>query len=160
MSEVETAFSPIRDQLLHEAAARLTDLGARMHPDHRIDLARDSVLFSPLAGLNHAERVFLAATMHFRYGGRRRDLETRPEFGLISNAQCNVAQMLGMTLRLGAKLSGRSEDLLSQFTLSVTPDLVRLEVDENVHDLYVERSLALLETLASAVGRQMDVYYV
>lgn len=160
MSQVETGFSPIRDKLLHEAAARLTDVGARLHPDHRTSLARDMVLYSPIAGISHAERIFLAAAVHFRYGGRRRALDGQPVFGLIEPDQLNVAQMLGMTLRLGAKLSGRSEDLLGQFKLSVTPDVVRLEVDESVHDLYVERSLHLLESLAAAIGRRMDVFYV
>lgn len=160
VSEIETAFSPIRDTLLHEAAARLTDIGARLHPDHRTGLARDLVLASPIAGVTHAERVFLAAAVHFRYGGRRRELAERPEFGLVNEDQLNVAQMLGMTLRLGAKLSGRSEDLLANFQLSVIPELVRLEVDESVHDLYVERSLMLLGSLAGAIGRRMDVYYV
>ncbi len=157
---LETAFGPVRDRVLHEAATRLTDLGARHHPDHRADLARDSVLYAPFAGVTHAERVFLAAAIHYRYAGKRSVLEDNPIFHLIDEDQHNLAQMLGLSLRLGAKLSGRSPALLDRYSLTVGPDVIRLEVDESVRDLYVERSVALLDQLAAAVGRKGEVAYV
>jgi exopolyphosphatase/guanosine-5'-triphosphate,3'-diphosphate pyrophosphatase len=157
---LETAFGDVRDQILHEAATRLTDLGARQHPDHRADLARDIVLYAPFAGVSHAERVFLAAAIHYRYAGKRAVLEDDPIFHLITEEQHNLAQMLGLSLRLGAKLSGRSPALLDRYSLTVGPDVIRLEVDESVRDLYVERSVALLDQLAAAVGRTGEVVYV
>lgn len=160
LQQVENAFSAERDRVLHEAAARLTDLGARLHPDHRADLARDSVLYSPLAGITHPERAFLAAAIHFRYAGKRAELDLHPEFKLLDHAQLDIAQMLGQTLRLGAKLSGRSPRLLGRFTLRVTQHEVRLDVAESVRDLYVERSVALLGDLAGAIGREGVVRYV
>ena len=42
----------------------------------------------------------------------------------------------------------------------MTPDAVRLAVDESVRDLYVERSLSLLDNLAGAIGRDGKVDYV
>lgn len=160
MREVETAFDPVRDRVLQEAGARLTDLGARFHPDHRADLARDTVLYAPFAGVTHAERAFLATAMHYRYAGKRGALEGHDEFDLLTPGQHNIAQMMGCALRLGAKLSGRAPRLLDRFTLSVTPDAVRLAVDESVRDLYVERSLSLLDNLAGAIGRDGKVDYV
>lgn len=160
MREVETAFSPARDRVLQEAGARLTDLGARFHPDHRADLARDTVLYAPFAGATHPERAFLAAAIHYRYAGKRAVLEEMDAFDLLSETQHNVAQMMGCALRLGAKLSGRAPRLLDRFTLSVTPDSVRLAVDESVRDLYVERSLSLLDNLARAIGREGRADYV
>lgn len=160
MANVDTVFTPRRDRVLQETAARLADLGARRHPDHRLELTRDSVLYAPFAGINHAERVFLAAVMHHRYGGKRSALEDQPVFHLIDEAQHDVAQMLGCTLRLGAKLSGRSASLLDCFTLRVEPGLVCLDIDESVHDLYIERSVTLLGTLAGAIGRKGEVRYL
>lgn len=157
---LETAFGPARDRVLHEAATRLTDLGARHHPDHRADLARGSVLYAPFAGVTHAERVFLAAAIHYRYAGKRAVLEDNPIFHLIDEDQHNLAQMLGLSLRLGAKLSGRSPALLDRYSLTVGPDVIRLEVDESVRDLYVERSVSLLDNLATVVGRTGEVVYV
>ena len=157
---LETAFGDVRDQILHEAATRLTDLGARQHPDHRADLVRGIVLYAPFAGVSHAERVFLAAAIHYRYAGKRAVLEDDPIFQLITADQHKLAQMLGLSLRLGAKLSGRSPALLDRYALTVSPDVIRLEVDESVRDLYVERSVALLDQLAAAVGRTGEVVYV
>lgn len=160
MREVETAFDPARDRVLQEAGARLTDLGARFHPDHRAELARDTVLYAPFAGVTHAERAFLAAALHYRYAGKRSQLEKHDEFDLLDETQHNVAQMMGCALRLGAKLSGRATRLLDRFTLSVTPETVHLSVDESVRDLYVERSLSLLDNLAGAINRKAETEYV
>jgi exopolyphosphatase/guanosine-5'-triphosphate,3'-diphosphate pyrophosphatase len=160
MREVETAFDPARDRVLQETAARLTDLGARFHPDHRAELARDTVLYAPFAGVTHPERAFLAAAIHYRYAGKRSQLDAHEEFHLLDERQHNIAQMMGCALRLGAKLSGRASRLLDRFSLSVTPETVRLEVDESLRDLYVERSLSLLDNLAGAIGRKADVAYV
>jgi exopolyphosphatase/guanosine-5'-triphosphate,3'-diphosphate pyrophosphatase len=156
---VGPAFARTRDKTLAEAASCLVDLGARLHPDHRCELARDSVLYGPFADLTHEERVFLAAVTHHRYGGRRRVLDQLPAFGLLTAEQRALAVMLGTALRLGAKLSGRSAALLARSRLCVEPDWVRLEVDEDMRDLYVERSIRLLTNLANAVGRQADVRY-
>lgn len=50
--------------------------------------------------------------------------------------------------------------MLDRYSLTVGPDVIRLEVDESVRDLYVERSVALLDQLAAAVGRTGEVVYV
>jgi exopolyphosphatase/guanosine-5'-triphosphate,3'-diphosphate pyrophosphatase len=159
LKQLDPAFDAGRDAILVEAAARLVDIGARLHPDHRADLARESVLYAPFAGISHAERAFLAATVHFRYGGRRRDLTAQPVFQLLDKQQCLIAEMLGISLRLAAKLSGRTADLLARFEMRIDAGHVQLLVDEDVRDLYVERSVTLLTSLAKAIGRQPDIRF-
>ena len=56
-------FEPGRDLTLMAAACRLADMGARLHPDHRADLAYDQVLRAPTAGQTHAERAYLATAV-------------------------------------------------------------------------------------------------
>jgi exopolyphosphatase/guanosine-5'-triphosphate,3'-diphosphate pyrophosphatase len=46
-----------RDPILLAAACRLADLGARLHPDHRGDLAFEQVLRAPIAGIARARWV-------------------------------------------------------------------------------------------------------
>lgn len=159
MTSLEPAFGMQRDRILQEAAARLADLGARMHPDHRVDLARDSVLYAPFAGVTHRERAFLGAVIHHRYGGSRRQFEALDVAKLISADQHDMARLIGMALRLGSKLSGRSEQLLERFRLSAPEGHIRIDIDESVHDLYVERSVSLLDEMASAMGREAQVVY-
>ncbi|MHA6288391.1 Ppx/GppA phosphatase family protein [Maricaulis sp. CAU 1757] len=160
LSGLQPVFSEERDAVLVAAAARLTDMGARLHPDHRADLARDSVLYAPFAAVSHAERVFLAAAIHYRYSGKRAALEELDVLHLIDEDRHDRAQMLGMTLRMAAKLSGRSPPLLGRFRLEVTEYEVRLEVDEGLRDLYVERCVSLLGNLAGIIGRESVVRYV
>ena len=62
-------FGAERDAVLVGAACRLADLGARLHPDHRLELVFDQVLRAPVAGISHVERAFLASAMNARYGG-------------------------------------------------------------------------------------------
>ena len=78
---------------------------------------------------------------------------------LLSEAQHERAEFLGLALRLAAKLSGRSEALLGRFTLSTEPDRLLLEVDDSVRDLYVERSISQLGGLAGIIGREAAVEY-
>ena len=49
------------------AACRLAELGAQLHPDHRARLIFDQVLRAPIAGMDHAERVFLACAAFARH---------------------------------------------------------------------------------------------
>src|SRR5690606_22502462 len=58
-----------REGLLRQAAATLADIGSAMHPDHRAELAADQVLYSPIAGMDHVERAFLAVALFHRYRG-------------------------------------------------------------------------------------------
>ncbi len=159
MASIDPVFGSPRDRTLEEAAARLADLGGRMHPDHRVDLARESVLYAPFADISHPERVFLAAALHHRYGGSRSVFEGLDVARLVSADQLDLARLIGMALRLGAKLSGRSEKLLTRFRLSAQGAKICLEIDEGVRDLYVERSLTLLDDIAAALGREVEVVY-
>jgi len=73
------AFSPERDAVLAAAACRLADLGARLHPDHRLELVFDQVLRAPIPGQTHPERVWLACALNGRH--RRGPPTPRPALG-------------------------------------------------------------------------------
>src|SRR6185312_12689610 len=60
---------------LRHAASLLCDLSWHEHPDYRADQALHTVLFMPVAGLDHAERAWLAAAVHARYGGNELGLD-------------------------------------------------------------------------------------
>src|SRR5690606_15423972 len=69
VSALPEVFGEERDALLTSSVCRLADLGARLHPDHRINLVFDQVLWSPIPGQTHVERAFMAVAMNARYGG-------------------------------------------------------------------------------------------
>lgn len=155
---IPRAFSEHDYRRYVEAACRMVDLGARFHPDHRGQLVRDTVLYAPLAGCCHAGRVFIAAILQTRYG------ETRSEpdaiLSLLDRDQRATAEAVGLVMRLAAKLSGRSPELLERFEVDIDRARIRLDVAESVHDLYVERALSNLDQIASRVGRAAQVRYL
>lgn len=117
-SALPEVFGEERDALLMSSVCRLADIGARLHPDHRPELVFDQVLWSPIAGQNHAERAFLALAMYARYGGTQKP---KPEVldRLLSPIGQRRARALGLAMRLACDLSGRSPQLLANAALSV-----------------------------------------
>ncbi|WKL56389.1 Ppx/GppA phosphatase family protein [Asticcacaulis sp. ZE23SCel15] len=97
---------------LIKAAAKLSDIGARLHPDHRADLVCDQVLRAPIPGQNHAERVFLACALYTRYSGDAYTKEPVLVSRILGDERHLQATQLGLTLRLGCDLSAKSDKLL------------------------------------------------
>ncbi|MCC5996112.1 MAG: Ppx/GppA family phosphatase [Oceanicaulis sp.] len=150
-------FSPERDPVLRAACARLADLGGRMHPDHRAELASTQTLYAPFGGVNHAERAFLALTVHHRYAGRRLRDESCPSRRLLDETQEQGALKLGLALRLGAALSGRSAPVLEAFRLDRSGQELVLRVDPGSEGLVIERARSRFDALSAALGLQPRV---
>ncbi|MFN3835249.1 MAG: Ppx/GppA family phosphatase [Glycocaulis sp.] len=144
-------FDPVRDPVLRGAAARLSQIGARMHPDHRAELASTEVLYAPFGGISHPERAFLALAIHHRYAGRQSRPEDCPSRRLLDDVQEEAALQLGFGLRLGTALSGGSAGLLKSFNLTRDDGSLVLEVEPGREDLAVERALSRFEALASVL---------
>jgi len=97
---------------LRYAAALLGDIASREHPDYRAEQAFRAALYSPMTGLDHRERAFLAAALHARYGGPEaaiRDTVSR----LIDTETAAAARVTGLALRLAFTLSGGVAKLLA-----------------------------------------------
>ena len=145
------AFDAVRDPILRAAAARLADLGGALHPDHRGEIMFDLVLRAPFAGISHPERAFLAAAVHHRHTRAAPHEEAAYE-RLLNDDQRKAAAALGAALRLGADLSGRSEQILRAFTLSLTSDHAMLATDAAHAHLLTDQVTKRLEPLAAVLG--------
>jgi exopolyphosphatase/guanosine-5'-triphosphate,3'-diphosphate pyrophosphatase len=145
-------FGQARDDQLTAAACRLADLGARLHPDHRVDLVFDQVLRSPIPGQNHAERAFLAVVANARYGGSAATPAPDAITRLLSPAGRKRGRALGQAIRLACDLSGRSPHLLANATARVEGDLLKLTAAPGFTDVLMgeqtrRRAKALAETM-------------
>lgn len=145
-----------RGPWLRAAAARLADLGSRLHPDHKAELASQLVLYAPFAGLTHSERAFLALAIHHRYAGKRQPEATGVFDRLLNEDQRVRAVAIGLALRLGAALSGRSEPLLGKFAIARDKAALVLNVPEAERELMVERAQSRFESLAQALGLEAE----
>ena len=144
-------FPEAREPVLLAAACRMADIGARLHPDHRADLAFDQVLRAPIAGQTHAERAFLAAAVFARYTTQAGKVETEVS-RMLSPERLRRARALGAGMRLGSHLSGRSPVLLAASGISLEPGLVVLTVQPESADLLLgEQTAKRLDALATAL---------
>jgi exopolyphosphatase/guanosine-5'-triphosphate,3'-diphosphate pyrophosphatase len=147
-----------REAVLTEAACRLADFGARLHPDHRADLAFAEVLRSPVAGQTHVERAFLAVAIHARYGGPPNPPDRKLVDRLLTPERQARARALGLALRLGADLSGRVPDLLRESDLSISGGKLVLSARPAWIDMLLgEQTEKRARSLATALGLELEM---
>jgi exopolyphosphatase/guanosine-5'-triphosphate,3'-diphosphate pyrophosphatase len=158
LEALPAAFSIERDALLADAACRLADLGARLHPDHRVDLAFDQVLRAPVPGQTHAERAFLASTVSARYAGPVATPEPDTVERLLSPEQRQTARALGLAIRLACDLSGRSPQLLVNARAAVRDGtLILSAADGYAPVLLGEQTRRRGKALAEAMGLKLII---
>jgi exopolyphosphatase/guanosine-5'-triphosphate,3'-diphosphate pyrophosphatase len=150
--KLEPVFEGKRDAVMLAAACRLADLGARLHPDHRAQLVFDQVLRAPIAGQTHAERAFLAVAIFTRHTSQPPP-EPETVNRLLTPERLERARVLGMAMRLGCDLSGRSPPLLAQASLSLEKGAAVLSADRPNADLLLgEQTAKRLASLAQPLG--------
>jgi exopolyphosphatase/guanosine-5'-triphosphate,3'-diphosphate pyrophosphatase len=147
-----------RDPILLAAACRLADIGARLHPDHRADVAFDQVLRAPLAGMNHAERAFLACTAFARYTGAAVTPEAATVARLLTAERRQRARALGAAVRLGCDLSGRNARLLEKSTLAIAGGRLVLTAEPGWSDMLIgEQTARRAATLAGVLKLKFEL---
>ncbi len=157
-SQLGPVFEDGRDQVMLAAAARLSEYGARLHPDHRADLVFDQILRAPIAGMNHPERAFLAAAAFARHTGANVTPAAQITGRLLSYDRLQRARALGAALRLGCDLSGRSPPLLARSKLSLENGALVLSADKAGADLLLgEQTAKRAGTLATVLGRTLEI---
>ena len=158
LAALPPVFDRERDAILADAACRLADLGARLHPDHRVELAFDQVLRAPVPGQTHAERAFLAVAVNARYGGSAATPEPATVARLLSEEQRQGARALGLAIRLACDLSGRSPQLLVNARAGVKDGALVLTASEGYADVLLgEQTRRRGKALAEAMGLKLDI---
>jgi exopolyphosphatase/guanosine-5'-triphosphate,3'-diphosphate pyrophosphatase len=140
------------------AACRLADLGARLHPDHRADVVFEQVLRAPIAGMNHAERAFLACAIFSRYTTATTTPEANVISRLLTAERRQRARALGAAIRLGCDLSGRNGRLLDKARLSLRDERLHLAAAPGWSDLLLgEQATKRAATLAGILRLKLDM---
>ncbi len=140
------------EQRLRVAACALSDYAWRDEAGLRAAESYRRLLRLPLIGLDHAERVFLAATIHARYGGAAADPALQPAIGLLTPELRRRAQLLGRVFLLGYRLSGGVPDILASARLQIDDSKVLLQVRRTARVPESEVVADRLRLLANAAG--------
>lgn len=158
LAAMPVTFGKARDDVLADAACRLADLGARLHPDHRVELAFDQVLRAPVPGQSHAERAWLATAVNARYGGPAATPEPKTVARLLTEEQLLAARTLGLAIRLACDLSGRAPQLLANAHAAVKDDTLVLTASDGYADVLLgEQTRRRGKALAEAMGLKLDI---
>jgi exopolyphosphatase / guanosine-5'-triphosphate,3'-diphosphate pyrophosphatase len=140
------------ERRLRVAACALSDIAWRDHPDVRAEESFRRLLQFPFIGIDHTERVFLAAVIHARYAGGPDAAWLKPAIELLPPSSRRRAQILGRDILLGYRLSGGVPEILDMARLDVQADQVRLEVASAARVPDSEVVGDRLKLLANAIG--------
>lgn len=139
---------------LRTAAAYLSEVGWRDHPDYRAEDNFSRVLHLPLAGIDHSERVLLAFMVSARYGGGRTGVVKARMRPLIDPDDLVHAITVGRALRLGLTISGGTVDILSRTSLAMDKSTVTLCIGKGADHLVGDAVARRFEALARRLGRK------
>jgi exopolyphosphatase/guanosine-5'-triphosphate,3'-diphosphate pyrophosphatase len=138
---------------LRRAVAELSDIGWREHPDYRAEQGFLHILRLPVAGLDHRERVFLAAAIAARYGAELDQPVFEPVLALLDETMRQRALVLGLGLRLAYSLSAGTPSVLARAALERSGQRLTLKLAKGDEPMFGEAVQRRLE----ALGRALDL---
>jgi exopolyphosphatase/guanosine-5'-triphosphate,3'-diphosphate pyrophosphatase len=137
---------------LRVAACAISDIAWRDTDDFRAQEAFRRVAQFPFIGLDHGERLWLAAAIHARYAGRVDDPALAPAFARIAPGLLRRARVPGSAFLVGYRFSGSVPEILESSRLTVERDRVVLQVGSAARGPDSEALMARLRLLARAAG--------
>jgi len=137
---------------LRVAACALSDMAWRDAPELRAEETFRRVLQFPFIGVEHPDRVFLAASLHYRYDYKSDSPWLEPAFRLIGESARRRARILGSALRLAYRFSGASRAVLNGTRLKFSGDKLVLEIAPAARAPDSEVVAERLKWLANAMG--------
>ena len=134
------------------AAAFLSEIAWRQHPDLRAADAFTRIARAPFVGIDHPGRVFLALAVATRYKSAFPAEADRAVNRLLSSAAQAEARALGLTLRLAERLSCGEPGVLDGSELAAEDDRLVLRVATEHLPLVSGKAQSAAEALARALG--------
>lgn len=145
-------FGPTRTSVLERAVGLIGNIGVRMHPDHRAEIAFDLVLHAPYAGLDHSERAAMALAIFHRYAGPSTPPRPALLMRVLSEEKRRWAMAAGLGLRCAAAVSGRTSLLLERTALRIADNCLTLDAHEEESAILTSNPEKRLRDLADALG--------
>lgn len=135
---------------IRRAACLLADVGWRANPDFRAERGVEIALHGNWVGITVEERAMLAQALHSNFGGG--STAPAPLDTLASPQALARANLWGLAIRLGQRLSGGVEGPLEAGRLDLGGDTLSLVLRGRDTDLYGEAVERRLRQLAQAMG--------
>lgn len=141
---------------LIEAASRLSDIAWRDHPNYRRGNILHAVLHAPLDGLSHRDRIRIALSLYYRYGGESSN-DAKAVVKVVGPDERDKAKIVGTFLRFAHTLVGQAPGILPACTLSQDDKEITLRVSQGMSGLVGEIVVERLEALGDLMGKSIKV---
>lgn len=142
---------------LRFAAAILSDVGWRGHPEYRSEKVLYEVLHGRLLGINHRGAAFIGLALYICYGGKSGNSKTANVETLLKEKDIVYANQVGLALRLAQRISGGTEKGLKSAILEMDSGKLVLKIKQKDAALINEVVMKRFSKLAGEFDLQEEV---
>ena len=142
------------DRRLRHAACLLSDIGWRVHPDHRGEQTLSLITNGNFGTVSHTGRAFLALSVFYRYAGLNVENEAPEQIRvLVPPAMLERARVLGAAFRVAHLISAARPGVLPAIHFRSSGRILMLVFEHRIVDLVADRVGSRFKQLARLVGR-------
>jgi exopolyphosphatase/guanosine-5'-triphosphate,3'-diphosphate pyrophosphatase len=146
------------DRRLRHAACLLSDVGWRVHPDHRGEETLSLITNGNFGSVSHQGRVFVALSVFYRYAGLSEENEPPAAIrGLVPPSMDERARVLGAAFRVAHLISAARPGVLSATHFRSEGRKLMLVFEHKMVDLVADRVGSRFKQLARLVGRSGSI---
>ena len=146
------------DRRLRHAACLLSDIGWRVHPDHRGEQTLHLILNGNLGAVSHQGRAFIALAVFYRYAGLSEENEPPAFlFELVPPSMVERARVLGAALRVAHLISAARPGVLPATHFRSGGRKLMLVFEHRLVDLVADRVGSRFKQFARLVGRSGSI---
>jgi exopolyphosphatase/guanosine-5'-triphosphate,3'-diphosphate pyrophosphatase len=145
------------ERRLRHAACLLSDIGWRMHPDHRGEQTYGIILNGNFGSISHEGRIFVALSVFFRYEGLRDEAMPPALTEQLSQAAIDRARLLGTAFRVAHLISAARPGVLPATHFRTQDRKLMLVFEHRMVDLVADRVGGRFKQLARLVGRSGSI---
>src|SRR5213596_537909 len=142
------------DRRLRHAACLLSDIGWRVHPDHRGEETLSLITNGNFGSISHQGRAFVALSVFYRYAGLSDENEPPTRIReLVPPAMDDRARILGAAFRVAHLISAARTGVLPATHFRNQGRKLMLVFEHRMVDLVADRVGSRFKQLARLVGR-------
>ena len=146
------------DRRLRHTACLLSDVGWRVHPDHRGEETLSLITNGNFGSVDHQGRAFVALSVYYRYAGLSEENEPPPSTrDLIPVAMDERARMLGAAFRVAHLVSAARPGVLPATHFRSQGRKLMLVFEHQMVDLVADRVGSRFKQLARLLGRSGSI---
>jgi exopolyphosphatase/guanosine-5'-triphosphate,3'-diphosphate pyrophosphatase len=146
------------DRRLRHVACLLSDIGWRVHPDHRGEETLSLITNGNFGSISHQGRAFVALSVFYRYAGLSEENEPPAIIReLLPPAMVERARLLGAVFRVAHLISAARPGVLPATHFRSQGRKLMLVFEHKMVDLVADRVGSRFKQLARLVGRSGSI---